>query len=211
MPATKRNIGSGGVGAVAASLVGLVVLSVAARSQAQQRGDSGSIVGYVFDQTGSPLAGVKVTIASDTQIGGRKVAYTNARGRLPLPGAGPGRVPGAGRGAQAADRRPEQRQGRHQRARPRSTSSWRWPPTKVEEVKVVEKPPLVSTTTANVKEVYDVDFVDSMPHDNRDVIFQQITNYTAGSHPRRPHPRRRRAPRPSTRWTGSTCSGSSRP
>ena len=25
-------------------------------------------------------------------------------------------------------------------------------------------------------------------------------------HPRRPHPRRRRPPRPSTRWTGSTCS-----
>ena len=52
---------------------------------------------------------------------------------------------------------------------------------KVEEVKVVEKAPVVSTTTANVKEVFDVDMVDSMPHDNRDVIFQQVTNYTAGA------------------------------
>ena len=53
--------------------------------------------------------------------------------------------------------------------------------TKVEEVQVVEKAPVVSTTTANVKEVFDVDMVDSMPHDNRDVIFQQVTNYTAGA------------------------------
>jgi hypothetical protein len=51
----------------------------------------------------------------------------------------------------------------------------------VEEVKVVQKAPLISTTTANVKEVYDIDFVDSIPHDNRDVIYQQISNYAAGA------------------------------
>ena len=53
--------------------------------------------------------------------------------------------------------------------------------TKVEEVKVVEKAPLVSTSTPNVNEVFDVDFVANMPHDNRDVVFQQITNYAAGA------------------------------
>ena len=29
--------------------------------------------------------------------------------------------------------------------------------------------------------MFDVDFVDSMPHDNRDVIFRQITDYAAGA------------------------------
>jgi hypothetical protein len=50
----------------------------------------------------------------------------------------------------------------------------------VEEVRVVEKAPLISTTSAAVKEVFDVDFVDSLPHDNRDVIFQQMPNYSPG-------------------------------
>jgi hypothetical protein len=50
----------------------------------------------------------------------------------------------------------------------------------VEEVKVLQKTPLVSTTTTSIRETYDIDFVDSLPHDNRDVIFQQLPNYSAG-------------------------------
>src|SRR3954465_11951405 len=41
-----------------------------------QRGDSGAIVGFVFDQTGAPIKGVRVTIASPTQIGGTRHAYS---------------------------------------------------------------------------------------------------------------------------------------
>src|SRR5688572_32940328 len=40
-----------------------------------QGGDSGAITGYVFDQAGNPLSGVKITATSPTQIGGRKTAY----------------------------------------------------------------------------------------------------------------------------------------
>jgi hypothetical protein len=43
----------------------------------------------------------------------------------------------------------------------------------VEGVRVVERAPLVTTTTARVKEVYDLDLVESMPHDSRDRVFQQ--------------------------------------
>jgi hypothetical protein len=145
-----------------------------------QRGDSGVIVGYVYDQTGSPIRGVKVTASSPTQIGGKKSAYTNDEGAFRFPQLAPGTFEVK---AEA----------------PKLTTSIQnnikvtiGSPTEVnlimevatsqvEEVKVVQKTPLVSTSTPNVKEVYDVDFVDSMPHDNRDQIFNQITNYTAGT------------------------------
>ena len=51
----------------------------------------------------------------------------------------------------------------------------------VEEVKVVEKAPTVSTTTSNVKEVYDLDFVESMPFNSRDQVFNQMVNQIGGA------------------------------
>jgi hypothetical protein len=70
---------------------------------------------------------------------------------------------------------------------------------------VVERPPLVSTTSSSVKEVYDIDVVDSVAHDSRNNVFQQISNYTAGSiRGGRIAVGARR--RPCTPWTGSTCS-----
>jgi len=39
-----------------------------------------AIVGYVFDQVGAPLKGVKLVARSPTQIGGAKTAYSNAEG-----------------------------------------------------------------------------------------------------------------------------------
>src|SRR5688572_22945398 len=55
-----------------------------------QRGDSGSIVGSVFDQTGVPLPGVKITATSPTQIGGPRTVYSNAEGGFRLPLLEPG-------------------------------------------------------------------------------------------------------------------------
>jgi hypothetical protein len=145
-----------------------------------QRGDSGSIFGYVFDQTGAPLSGVKVTIASDTQIGGRKTAYTNAEGAFRFPALAPGTF-------QVKVEAPKLQTVVQENVKVGINAPielnlvMEIASTQVEEVKVVEKAPLVSTSTANVKEVFDVDFVDSMPHDNRDVIFRQITDYAAGA------------------------------
>jgi Carboxypeptidase regulatory-like domain len=145
-----------------------------------QGGDSGQIVGYVFDQTGSPLGGVKVTASSDTQIGGKKTAYTNEEGRFRFPQLIPGRF-------QVKVEAPRL-QTVVQENIPVGINSpaevnlvMEVQASKVEEVKVVEKAPVVSTTTANVKETFDVDMVDAMPHENRDVIFQQVTNYVAGA------------------------------
>src|SRR6185295_979365 len=55
-----------------------------------QGGDSGAIIGYVFDQTGAPIPGVKVTITSPTQLGGKKVGYTNSEGAFRFPALVPG-------------------------------------------------------------------------------------------------------------------------
>ena len=55
------------------------------RSRLRQRGDSGAIIGYIFDQAGNPLSGVKITAASPTQIGGRKTAYSSPEGGFRFP------------------------------------------------------------------------------------------------------------------------------
>src|SRR5947207_2406133 len=71
-------------------LVGLSVCLGFSREVRAQKGDSGSITGCVLDQTGSPIKGVKVTTSSPTQIGGRKVSYTNDEGCFRFPILDPG-------------------------------------------------------------------------------------------------------------------------
>jgi hypothetical protein len=51
----------------------------------------------------------------------------------------------------------------------------------IEEVKVVEKAPLVSTTTANIKQSFDLDFVEGLPHGSRDNIHNQMINNVGGA------------------------------
>src|SRR3954469_7583242 len=70
-------------------LAALVGLSLTSMARAQ--GDaSGVIVGYVFDQAGNPLPGIKVTVRSPTQIGGPRKTTTNADGFFRLAALFPG-------------------------------------------------------------------------------------------------------------------------
>jgi hypothetical protein len=48
-------------------------------------------------------------------------------------------------------------------------------------VKIVEKPPVVSTTTSNVKEVYDLDYLAALPMVSRDQVHTQMINEVAGA------------------------------
>ena len=155
----------------------LCALAQAARAQ---NGDSGSIIGYVLDQGGSPVRGVKVTASSATQIGGKKVAYSNDEGAFRFPNLEPGVFDVR---AEAPRLRTVVQQNIKVGINAPAELSlvMEVASEKVEEVRVVEKTPLISTTTTSVKEVYDIDFVDSLPHDNRDVIFQQLPNYSAGA------------------------------
>jgi hypothetical protein len=161
------------------ALAGLAICLVPLEARAQ-KGDSGSIVGCVMDQSGSPLRGIKITTSSATQIGGKKTAYTNEEGCFRFPILDPGTF-------EVRADAPKLRTVIQQNVKvginapAEVTMVMEVATDKVEEVKVVEKAPLVNTTSASVKEVYDLDFVDSLPHDNRDVIFQQLTNYSAGA------------------------------
>src|SRR5262245_48855178 len=112
-----------------------------------QGGSQGSIIGSVFDQTGMPMQGVKISVTSDTQIGGAKVAYSNAEGFFRIVGLFPGTF--------------------ELRATAPKLISVLQKDIKVgvsaaaevtvimevqaasEEVKIVERAPIVSTTTAN--------------------------------------------------------------
>jgi hypothetical protein len=149
-------------------------------TSAHAQGDSGGITGYIFDQAGNPLPGVKVTATSPTEMGGGKKAYTNAEGMFRFPVLTPGEF-------KVKAEAPRLQTVIQNNIKVGITSPaevnliMEVASTKVEEVKVVAKAPLVNTTKPNVKEVFDVDFVDQMPHDNRDVIFQQITNDVAGA------------------------------
>jgi hypothetical protein len=144
-----------------------------------QRGDSGAIIGFVLDQSGAPIKGVRVSVSSTTQIGGAKTAYSDQEGLFRFLALAPGQfeltadAPKLSRyiqkGIQVGINAPVE------------VTVVMEVRTDVEEVKVVEKPPLISTTTANIKEVYDIDFVDSLPHSSRDGIYSSFVNSTSGA------------------------------
>jgi len=160
-------------------LVGVCLLLAAPVARAQ-KGDSGSIVGYVFDQTGSPVKGVKVTTFSSTQIGGRKTSYTNDEGAFRFPSLDPG-VFEVRADAPKLRTVVQKNVGVGINAPTEVNLVMEVASDQIEEVKVVDKAPVINTNSASVKEVFDIDFVDSLPHDNRDVIFQQVPNYSAGA------------------------------
>jgi len=145
-----------------------------------QQGDSGTILGYVFDETGNPLSGVKLTATSDTQIGGAKTTYSDATGLFRFPAL----IPGAFQVKAEAPNLKSVVQDRVKvglNAPVELNVVMQIASGEVEEIKVEQAAPLVSTSKANVKEVLDVDLVTALPHDNRDVIFQQVVGYAAGT------------------------------
>src|SRR5436190_17855600 len=68
-----------------------VFLTVGISSVAHgQRGDSGAIIGFVLDQSGNPIKGVRVQVTSSTQIGGVKTAYSDQEGLFRFLALAPG-------------------------------------------------------------------------------------------------------------------------
>ena len=125
----------------------------------------GSIIGTVVDQNGMPLGGVQLSARSGTQIGGEKVGYSNSEGFFRFPGLQPGSF-------EVRARAPKLKTVVQQDVKvgvnaPAEVVMVMEVESATEEVKVVESAPIVSTTTANVREVFDVDFVDQLPLDKR--------------------------------------------
>jgi hypothetical protein len=125
----------------------------------------GSITGTVTDQTGVPLRGVKVSARSDTQIGGTKSVYTNDEGFFRIAGLQPGVF-------ELTTSAPNlksviQKQIRVGMNAAAQVDVLMEAETAVEEVKVIERAPVVSTTSAKVKETFDSEFIDAIPLDKR--------------------------------------------
>jgi hypothetical protein len=132
--------------------------TAAARAQV-----TGSIVGVVYDQNGSPLKGVKISATSDSQIGGAKVAYSNDEGNFRVPGLQPGVF--EVRATAPKLKQVLQRDVHVGINTPAEIELVMEVAAATEEVRVVETAPTVSTTAANLKETYDLDYVATLPLD----------------------------------------------
>jgi hypothetical protein len=159
--------------------LGLLAATLPSTPARAQGGNDGSIIGYVFDQTGSPIPGVKITASSPTQIGGGKTAYTNEEGQFRLRQLFPGTFQVTATApklqTQVVKNIPV---GISASAEVNIVMEVQ---SAVEEVRVVERAPTVSTTTTNVKEVYDLDFVEAMPFNSRDQVFNQMVGQIGGA------------------------------
>jgi hypothetical protein len=163
-----------------AFVVGLATLLTGLGSYVRaDGGQNGSIVGHVFDQSGMPLRGIKVTVGSDTEIGGKRTAYSNDDGRFRFPALSPGRfevqasadklrtviIKDVAVGISA----------------PVEVNVVMEVETATEEVAVVERAPLVETRAAALKEVLDQDMIQSMPLNERNNAHEQLVGNVAGA------------------------------
>ena len=160
-----------------AALTALVALTPG-RALAQG-GDSGSIVGYVFDQGGNPLAGVQVIATSPTQIGGKRTAYTNSEGSFRIRALIPGTFEVR---ATAPNLRPivqkDVKVGITSAAEVNLVMEVK---TAEETITVVEKSKMVSTSKPNVSEVFDADFIEALPHPTRDNVHREMLRSVPGA------------------------------
>jgi hypothetical protein len=156
-----------------ATILGLLtLLSNAAWAQ-----NLGVLAGYVYDQGGTALKGITVTITSPTQIGGAKTDTTNDQGAFRFAGLTPGRFRVS---AAAPKLRTTVAEGIRVNA-DRTTDIDLVMDVDVggvEEIKVVEKTPTVNMRSTRVGEVFDQEFLESLPLASR--TYQGVATLAAG-------------------------------
>jgi hypothetical protein len=144
-----------------------------------QSGDTGSILGSAFDQAGMPLKGVKITIRSDTQIGGARSTYTNEEGGFRFPALQPGRF-------ELRASAPKLKQVIVKSipvgiSAPAEVNVVLDVETATEEVSIIERPPLVNTKSAAMKETIDLEMISAMPLDDPDNPHRGLLGAVAGT------------------------------
>jgi hypothetical protein len=116
---------------------------------------SAEIAGYVYDQTGNPIQGVKLVASGP---GGQdKTTYSNSEGAFRIRGLAPGSYDV--RAMAPKLKTVIQREIRVGPDRPAEVNVIMEVVQAIEEVQVVEKAPVVSTTTAYVSDGFDSNFV----------------------------------------------------
>jgi hypothetical protein len=144
-----------------------------------QGGDSGSITGYVFDQAGNPLRGIQITATSPTQIGGTKTAYSDEEGAFRMRALIPGTFEVK---ATAPKMRPIiQSNVKVGITAPVELNFVMEVKTAEEQVTVIERAPMVSTSKPNVSQQFDSEFIEALPHAGRDNIHRDMLGSVAGS------------------------------
>jgi hypothetical protein len=157
------------------------LLGVAATSSLAlaQGGQNGSIVGAVYDQSGMPMSGVKITARSETQIGGSRSVYTSTEGTFRFPALQPGTFEVRAEAPKLkAVIMKDVTVGISAAAEVNVVMEVE---TALEEVKVVERAPMVNTTSSAIKETIDVDMIEAMPLTNRQSAHNQLIGAVAGA------------------------------
>ncbi|MGC4094172.1 MAG: carboxypeptidase-like regulatory domain-containing protein [Polyangiaceae bacterium] len=163
----------------------LITMLIALVSQSPafaQSGAAGFITGYVTDQTGNPLKGVKI-VATSPALMGEKVAFTNEEGSFHVIGLPPGnyKVEANAEGMNPAV----------DEAVPVGITSAAEVnilmdvKTAEETVTIVDRPAMVSTTKAGVKQTYDLKVVEATPFNDPINQFRDIIDMTPGTINRR--------------------------
>jgi hypothetical protein len=157
---------AGGAAAAAA-----LILPVDAQAQTV-----GTLVGHVLDSTGTPIRGVRVVASSDIQIGGPKTTHTDDQGKFRISGLTPGIFT-------VTASAPKLKSAVHRNVRIAAATDTELDilmeiETADEQVRVVEKAPVVNTSTARVGEDFDGDFVNNLPLSSRS--YQGVTTLAAG-------------------------------
>jgi hypothetical protein len=143
------------------------------------QGGGRSIDGFITDQTGNPLRGVKIEAESDALIGKPRRTYTNAEGTFHIGGLNPGKykVTANSPGLQTVI----QENVPVEITSAAEVNLMMEVQTEQATVTVIEKAPTISTTKPNVKQSYDQKLVDAIPF--RDTInqFRDVMHSAPGS------------------------------
>lgn len=154
----------------------LMALVLLLPSVAWAQSTVGTIIGHVYDSAGTPLRGVRVSVSSETQIGGAREVTTDDQGLFRIAGLTPGRFT-----LTASAPKLKSTILKNIRVGAGADSEidvLMEVETAEEQVRVVEKLPTVDTSRALVGESFDLDFVDQLPLSTRD--YQGVAALTAG-------------------------------
>jgi len=154
----------------------LVAAAMAAHSLSALGQTVGTLEGHVFDQSGTPIRGVKVVAASPTQIGGAKTSITSNEGLFRFPGLTPGVFTLTASAPKL--KTVEQQNVRVTAVNITEVDILMEVESVEEQVQVIQKAPLVNTQQATVGSDFDLEFVDKLPVSSRS--FQGVAALTAG-------------------------------
>lgn len=149
----------------------LAFVPVAARAQT-----SGVISGHIYDQSGTPLRGVKVSASSETQLGGPRTATTDDEGHFRIVGLTPGRFTVTASAPKLKSH--IQKNITVTGGRTVDLDVIMEVETAEEQIRIVEKAPTVNTTDTAVGDSFDADFLNELPLQTRD--YQGVMALTPG-------------------------------